>query len=174
MWTVLVLLQCCVPNCSYKCTVSLMLKTNICIQKHIVAANWSPCRRQTLRPAASWSQPAGSGNSVPTLCLSHTSTHSPLRQPAVHTWQTPQRLAKEDLYPVFDLLEFASILVKERAWLWGRERSQRSQVFLWCIRMMELVNLMSNSCSLGRYRWCAAVQLKAVWKHGLHSTHIIR
>lgn len=117
-------------NCSHKCTVSRILITNICFQKHIVAANWSPCRRQTLRPAASWSQPAGSSNSVPTLCLSHTSTHSPSRHPAVHTWQTLQRLAKEDLYLVFDLLEFASILVKERAWLWGRERSQRSQVFL--------------------------------------------
>lgn len=55
---------------------------------------------------------------------------SPSRQPAVHGWQMLQRLAKKDLYLVFDLLEFASILVKERAWLWGRERSQRSQVFL--------------------------------------------
>lgn len=163
--------QCYFPNWSHKCTVSLILITNICFQKHIVAANWSPCRRQTLRPAASWSQPAGSSNSVPTSCLSHTSTHSPSRQPAVHTWQTLLRLAKEDLYLVFDLLEFASILVKERAWLWGRERSQRSQVFLGCIRMMELANLMSNSCPLGCYRWCIAAQLKAVWKHGLHSTH---
>lgn len=55
---------------------------------------------------------------------------SPSCQPAVHTWQMLRRLAKEDLYLVFDLLEFASILVKERAWLWGRERSQRSQVLL--------------------------------------------
>lgn len=117
-------------SCSGKCTVSLIPITNICFQKHVVAANWSPCRRQTLRPAASWSQPAGSSNSVAASCLSHTSTRSPSRQPAVHTWQTPQPLAKEDLYLVFDLLEFASILVKERAWLWGRERSQRSQVLL--------------------------------------------
>lgn len=162
-----------IPNSSYKCTVSSIVITNICFQKHIVAANWSPCRRQTLRPAASWSQPAGSSNRVPTSCLSHTFTHSPLRQPAVHTWQMPQRLAKEDLYLVFDLLEFASILVKEIAWLWWRERSQRSQVFLWCIRMMELANLMSNSCPLGCYRWCTAVQLKAVWKHSLQSKHIM-
>lgn len=101
-------------QCSYKCTISLILITNICFREHIVAANWSPCRRQTLRPAASWSQPAGSSNSVPTSCLSHTSTHSPSCQPAVHTWQMPRRLAKEDLYLVFDLLEFASILVKEK------------------------------------------------------------
>lgn len=51
---------------------------------------------------------------MPALCSSHTSTHGPSRWPAVHTWQTLQRLAKEDLYLVFDLLEFASILVKEK------------------------------------------------------------
>jgi len=131
-----------------------------------VAANWSPCRRRTLRPAASWSQPAGSSSTVPTSCSSHTSTHRPSCQPAVRTWQTAQRLAKEDLFPVFDLLEFASILVKERVRLSGRERSQRSQVFLRCIRMMELANLTGNSCPLGRYRWwCTAAQLQAVWKH---------
>ena len=151
----------------------MILITNICFQEHIVAANWSPCRRQTLRPAASWSQPAGSSNSVPTSCLSHTSTHSPSCQPAVHTWQTPQWLAKEDLYLVFDLLEFASILVKERAWLWRRERSPGSQVFLRCIRMMELAILSSNSCPLGRCGWCTAAQLKDGWEHGFHSVHII-
>lgn len=62
-----------IPNCSNK-AVSLILITNICFHKQIVAAKWSACRRQTLRPAASWSQPAG--NSVHTSCLSHTSTQS--------------------------------------------------------------------------------------------------
>lgn len=97
---------------------------------------------------------------------------SPSCQPAVHTWQMLRRLAKEDLYLVFDLLEFASILVKERAWLWGRERSQRSQVLLWCIRMMEPTNLTSNSCPLGRHRCCTGAKLKAGWKPDFYTTQI--
>lgn len=100
---------------------------------------------------------------------SHTSTHRPSRQHAVHCWQTLLPLAKEDLYLVFDLLEFASILVKERAWLRQRERSQRSQVFHWCIRMMELANLLSNSCPLGCRRRETVAQLRPVWKHSFYS-----
>lgn len=140
--------------------VGFILITNICFQKHIVAAKWFPCGKQTLRPAASWSQPAGSSNSVHASRPSHTSIHSPLRQPAVPTWQTLLQLAKEDLYLVFDLLQFASILVKERAWLWERERSLRSQFFHRCIRMMEQTNLMSNSCPLGCYSCSAQIRLE--------------
>lgn len=38
---------------------------------------------------------------------------SPSRQPVAYGWQTLLRLAKKDLYLVFDLLEVASILVRE-------------------------------------------------------------
>lgn len=110
-----------VSNCSQERAVSLMPITNISVQQHTVAANWSPCRWQTLRPEASWSQPASSSNSVATSRMSHTPIPRPSRQPAVHTWQTARWLAKEDLYLVFDLLEFASILVQERVWLWGKK-----------------------------------------------------
>lgn len=67
-------------------------------------------------------KPFGQRQAGPSLLASACTLHasaippvSPLRQPAVHTWQTLLRLAKEDLYLVFDLLEFASILVKEGA-----------------------------------------------------------
>lgn len=109
-------------HCSYKCTVSFVSDNKYLFWRTHCSSQLVPCRRQTLRPAESWSQPAGSSNSVPTSGFRHTSTHSPSRQPAVRTWQTLQQLAKEDLYLVFDLLEFASILVKERACFEGERK----------------------------------------------------
>lgn len=39
--------------------------------------------------------------------------------PAVETWQTAQRLAKEDLYLELDPVLFASILARTEGWVQG-------------------------------------------------------
>lgn len=146
------------PEC-YKCILSPIVITNISFQKHcssqlvnvreaspsasskLVPAHWQRLWRACLKP-----EPRLLSQSVTPACGACLENAAAPCQGRFIPGAWPSWVC------------FASILVEKRAWLRGRERSQRAQVLYWGIRMMELANLVSNSCPLGCHRWWAEAQ----------------